>query len=176
MELGADGGVEKGSRSWAKPCNARPKASPTDPKGHAFGRLGGPRSPWQKLPRHFPRLFLRSHLSPPEPPPLQVVSVARTGGRRQGADPGLCALRQWGFSHLRSGLRECVHPAERSWPHPLPCGHPSGSGSPSTFTIKGVIGLQRNRWWISRESRRSPRTVPACISPPSNRSDNALGF
>ena len=55
---------------------------------------------------------------------LPVVSADRTGGG--GASVlGLCAFRQWGWHHLRSGVRECVHPAEPSRAHPLSFGHPS---------------------------------------------------
>ena len=44
--------------------------------------------------------------------------------RRPGGGPGLCAFRQWGRHHLRSGVRESIHPAEPSRAHPLSYGHP----------------------------------------------------
>ena len=43
---------------------------------------------------------------------------------RRGDGSGLCAFRQRGLDH-RSGVRESVHPGERSSPHPLSYGHPS---------------------------------------------------
>ena len=45
--------------------------------------------------------------------------------RRRRGGPGLCTLRQWGWHHLRSGVRECIHPAESSRAHSLSFGHPS---------------------------------------------------
>ena len=53
------------------------------------------------------------------------------GGRwRPGNGPEFCAFRQWERHHLRSGVRECVHPAERPGPLPLSRGHPSEQARP----------------------------------------------
>ena len=55
---------------------------------------------------------------------LPLFPVNRRGGGG-GGGAGLCSFRQWGGHHLRSGVRECIHPAEPSRAHPLSCGHPS---------------------------------------------------
>ena len=48
---------------------------------------------------------------------LPVFPVNRLAGG-QGGGAGLCAFRQWGCHDLRSGVRECIHPAELSRAHP----------------------------------------------------------
>ena len=59
---------------------------------------------------------------------LPLFPVDRGG--RPGGGLGLCAFRQWGWHHLRSGVREYEDPAERSRAHPLSCGHPSHPARP----------------------------------------------
>ena len=56
--------------------------------------------------------------------------AGESSGPRPGGGPGLCAFRQWGGHHLRSCVRECGDPAERSCPHPLSRGHPSDPARP----------------------------------------------
>ena len=53
------------------------------------------------------------------------AAVSGEPARRRRGGPGLCTLRQWGWHHLRSGVRECIHPAESSRAHSLSFGHPS---------------------------------------------------
>ena len=55
--------------------------------------------------------------------PAGVSDAAR---RRPVGGADLCAFRQWGWHHLRSGVRESIHRAEPSRAHPLSFGHPSG--------------------------------------------------
>ena len=52
------------------------------------------------------------------------------GRRRPGSGLELCAFRQWGGHHLRPGVRESVHPTERSGTHPLSCNHLSEQARP----------------------------------------------
>ena len=60
---------------------------------------------------------------------LPVVPV-NLRGPRPGGGPGLCTFRQWGGHHLRSCVRECGDPAERSRLHSLSGGHPSDPARP----------------------------------------------
>ena len=56
--------------------------------------------------------------------------AGESSGPRPGGGPGLCTFRQWGGHHLRSCVRECGDPAERSRLHSLSGGHPSDPARP----------------------------------------------
>ena len=71
-----------------------------------------------------------------------VVSCG-SGRRRPGGGLGLCAFRQWGRHHLRSGVREYEDPAERSPAHPLSCGHPSDPARPLFLRHRGQPDCRR---------------------------------
>ena len=66
-------------------------------------------------------------------------------GSAGSVHPGLCAFRQRGRHHLRSGVRESIH---RAGPVPL-----------STSTTPRAIRLPPNRWWTSPAIWRSARTA-----------------
>ena len=61
---------------------------------------------------------------------LPVMPVARTGGGGQEAGLDFAHFANGGWHRLRDGVRESVHPAERSWPHPLSYGHSSDPSRP----------------------------------------------
>ena len=74
---------------------------------------------------------------------LSVVPVDPDGGGRKQADYSeFCAFRQWDRHHLRFRVRESVHPAERSSPHPLSFGHPF---EPSRYVFLRYRGRARVR-------------------------------
>ena len=85
-------------------------------------------------------------------------------GPGRGDNSGLCAFRQRDLDH-RSGVREPGDPAERSSPHPLSYGHPSGPsrylflrhrGQPDCRRIGGRHH-GRSGGHRGRRSDRSPR-------------------
>ncbi len=80
-----------------------------------YGSRGATRSNHRRLAvRHLGlRAFVPAHDM------RTVIDLGCPGRRRQGGGPGLCAFRQWGRYHLRSGLRESVHRGEPCRPHPL---------------------------------------------------------
>ena len=72
------------------------------------------------------------------------ADVSGGSGRRwPGGGPGLCAFRQWGRHHLRSGVREYEDRAERSRAHPLSCGHPSHPARPLLLRHRGRAPARR---------------------------------
>ena len=63
--------------------------------------------------------------------------------RREGGGADLRAFRQWGWHHLRSGVRESIHRAEPSRAHPLSFGHPSGPARPLLLRSGGLADGRR---------------------------------